>query len=144
VSPRPFRLTAPVAAEDELHEAVVKGLDVLLVPPAVWACYPAGHIALTGQQASRLARMGLRRGWPDLILIHNGTPFGIELKRQGGKLSRTRTVRTRRGSLPVLEGQRDVFPRLERAGMKLAVCDSLEAVIASLRAWGVPMRGAVS
>ncbi len=137
---RPFRLTAPIAPETELQEAVADALDLLLMRPATWCAYPAGHIQLSGQAATKLARMGLKRGWPDVLVLH-GVLHGIELKRRGGTLSRTRTVRTRRGSLRIVEGQRDVFPRLEAAGMRLAVCDSVDAVLGALAAWGVPLRG---
>jgi hypothetical protein len=136
---RPFRLVAPVPPEDDLHAAVAQALDVLLLPPAQWTTFPAGHIELTGQAAAKLARLGLKRSWPDILVLH-GVLHGVELKRHGGTLSRTRTVRTRRGRLRLVEGQRDVFPRLEAAGMKLAVCDSVDAVLAQLAAWGVPMR----
>jgi hypothetical protein len=30
--PRPFRLAAPVVAEDDLHVAVARALDLLLMP----------------------------------------------------------------------------------------------------------------
>jgi hypothetical protein len=134
-----FRLAAPVVPEDDFHEAVAQALDVLLLPPAMWTTLPAGHVRLTGQAAAKLARLGLKRNWPDVLVLH-GTLHGIELKRQGGKLSRTRQVRTRRGNLRSVEGQREAFPRLEAAGMKLAVCDSLDSVLAQLAAWGIPLR----
>lgn len=142
MSARPFRLVAPVAPETDLQEAVAAALDLLLLPPAEWCAYPAGHIELTGQQAAKLARMGLKRSWPDVLVLH-GVLHGIELKRQGGRLSRTRTVRTRRGGLRIVEGQRDAFPRLEAAGMRIATCDSVGAVLAALAGWGVPLRGHV-
>jgi hypothetical protein len=136
---RPFRLVAPVAPETDLQESVAAVLDLLLLPPATWAAYPAGHIALTGQQAAKLARMGLRRGWPDLLILH-GTLYGIELKKPGGTLSRTRAVRTRRGGLRILEGQRDSFPKLEAAGMRLAVCEGVDEVLGVLARWDIPLR----
>jgi hypothetical protein len=49
-------------------------------------------------------------------------------------------VRTKRGGWRELTGQEDVFPRLEDAGMTIAVCRSVPEVLAILRAWGVPMR----
>jgi hypothetical protein len=86
--------------------------------------------------------MGLRRSWPDFLLIHAGLIYGMELKRVGGQLSRTRTVRTRRGSLRILEGQFEVFPRLEAAGMQpIEVCYSIEDVVAAWERWGIPLRG---
>lgn len=136
----PFRLTPFVPPEDELHVSVADALDRLLLPPAEWASYPAGHIALSGQQAAKLARIGLKRNWPDVLVLH-GALYGIELKRPGGRLSKTRTVRTRRGSLRVVEGQRETFPRLEAAGMKLAICETIDAVLAQLSTWGIPLRG---
>ena len=125
--------------EDDLHAAVTQALDLLLLPPAQWTTFPAGHVELTGQAAANLARPGLKRNWPDLWVLH-GVLHGIELKCQGGQLSRTRMVRTRRGRLRIVEGQRDVFPRLEAAGMKLTTYDSVSAVLAALAAWGVPLR----
>jgi hypothetical protein len=136
-----FRLTAPVAPETDLQEAVAQALDLLLLPPAAWCAYPAGHIKLTGQQAAKLARMGLKRSWPDLLILH-GVLHGIELKRPGETLSRTRAVRTRRGRLRIVEGQADAFPKLETAGMRIATCDSVASVLAQLREWGIPMRRA--
>jgi len=138
---RPFRLVAPVPPEDDLHESVAQALDLLLLPPATWCAYPAGHIRLTGQQAAKLARMGLKRSWPDVLILH-GVLHGIELKRPGGKLSKTRAVRTRRGSLRIVEGQAEAFPKLEAAGMRIATCDSLAAVLVQLQSWGIPMRRA--
>jgi len=137
----PYRLVSPAVAEDELHASVARALDVLLLPPAMWATYPAGSVPLPPEYAAKLTRLGLKRGWPDILIVH-GPSYGIELKRPGGVLSRTRTVRTRRGALRVLDGQEDVFPRLEDAGMRIGVCRSVDEVLAQLRAWGLPLRNA--
>jgi hypothetical protein len=136
-----FRLTAPVAPEDELHASVAGMLDRLLLPPAEWTTFPAGSVPLPKQFAAKLARLGLKRGWPDILVLHHAL-YGIELKRRGGRLSKTRLVRTRSGALRELLGQETVFPRLEGAGMAIAVCSTPEAVLAALRGWGVPVRAA--
>jgi hypothetical protein len=138
-TPARFRLTAPIVPEQDLHESVADALDKLLLPPAEWTCFPAGSVPLPPRFAAKLARMGLKRGWPDVLVLHRQL-YGIELKRRGGKLSRTRIVRTRRGGLRELAGQQDVFPRLEAAGMTIAVCDSLAGVLAFLAACKVPLR----
>jgi hypothetical protein len=138
---RQFRLTAPIPPETDLHECVAQALDLLLLPPARWTTFPAGHVELTGQAAAKLARLGLKRNWPDVLVLH-GTLYGIELKRHGGRLSITRTVRTRRGRLRIVEGQREVFPKLEAAGMRIATCESVDQVLARLRDWNIPLRGA--
>lgn len=137
--PRPFRLSEPVAPEEHLHEAVARALDLLLLPPAEWTTFPAGSVPLPPQFAAKLSRLGLKRGWPDVLVLH-GRLFGIELKRVGGTLSRTRVVRTRSGALRQLDGQVDVFPRLIAAGMAIAVCRSVDDVLAALSCWRVPLR----
>jgi hypothetical protein len=138
--PRPFRLTPPEPPERQLHEAVAQALQLLVLQPCMWTCFPAGHVPLPPASAAALQRAGLQRGWPDLLFIHDGRVFGIELKLSAGKLSRTRTVRTRRGSLRIVDGQADVFPRLEAAGMTIAVCRSVYDVLAQCRAWSLPIR----
>lgn len=138
-TPAKFRLRAPIIPEQDLHESVADALDRLLLPPAEWTCFPAGSVPLPPQFAAKLARMGLKRGWPDVLVLHQQL-YGVELKRRGGKLSRTRIVRTRRGALRELVGQEDMFPRLQTAGMTIGVCDSLGAVLAFLAACGVPLR----
>jgi hypothetical protein len=63
------------------------------------------------------------------------------MKRAGEKLSRARMIRSRRkGTLRYVEGQREVFPRLEAAGMKIATCITVNDVLEQLIAWGIPMR----
>jgi hypothetical protein len=124
----------------DLQASVADALKLLLLPPTMWTPLPIGHVQLTPAQAARMARIGVQRGWPDILVFHVCC-YGIELKRRGGKLSKTRTVRTRRGSLRVLEGQEDVFPRLLDAGIaEIATCDSLEGVLAALQTWGIPLR----
>jgi hypothetical protein len=140
---RPFRLTALIPPEDDLHEAVAQALDLLLMPPAEWTTFGAGHVPLPAQFAVKLARLGVKRSWPDILVLHR-TLHGIELKRLGGRLSVARNVRTRRGTLRHVEGQREVFPRLEAAGMRIAICDNVADVLSALAGWGVPLRGRIA
>jgi hypothetical protein len=136
-----FRLVAPEPLELDIHERCAEVLDKLLLPPAMWFTYPAGAVQLSPAQAARLSRVGLRRGLPDIWILYEGA-WCIELKRQGGSLSKTRIVRTRRGSPRVLDGQIDVFPRLIEAGVRrIAVCHSPEEMLATLHRWKIPLRG---
>jgi hypothetical protein len=143
-----FRLTAPPPPlEVDIHAAAAEALRRLLMPPTIWACYPAGIIQLTPAQASRMARMGLQRGWPDLMIgtpdgVHGGGMYGIELKRRGGSLSKTRVGRTRSGAPRIYEGQADVFPRLLASGAfrDIAVCTSVDEMLAQLARWQIPLR----
>lgn len=139
-----LRLAPPAVPEQQLHEAVARALQILLLPPVMWTCFPAGNVELPPAAAAKLARMGLQRGWPDLLILFGGRLYGIELKRAGGQLSKSRTVRTRRGGLKYLDGQADVFPRLLAAGMTIAVCNSVDDVLAKLQQWNVPMRRAAA
>lgn len=137
---RAFSLTSPVPLERDIHEATARALDLLLLPPAFWFTYPAGATTLSPQQQSRYSRIGLKRGIPDILILHQAL-YGIELKRPKGRLSKTTIGRTKRGSPRILEGQEDVFPRLLRAGMAaIAICTSVTEVLDQLKAWGIPTR----
>src|SRR4051812_34517621 len=134
-----FRLTMPIPAERDVHENCARVLDALLLPPALWFTYPAGAAQLSAQQQARYSRIGLKRGLPDLWFLHNGL-FLIELKRPGGELSRTRIVRTKRGSPRELVGQDKQFPRLLATGAvkAISVCYTVEEVLSQLDRWEIP------
>jgi hypothetical protein len=137
---RLFRLTAPIVAELDIHEACAKALDALLLPPAIWFAMPVGHVQLSGAQTARLARIGLKRGLPDLFFLFEGLVFACEIKRRGGYLSKTRVVRTKRGAPRILEGQEEVFPKLRAAGAAVVVVHSVDEMLAQIRVWGLPLR----
>jgi hypothetical protein len=144
ISPRVakrFRLSPPQPSERDLHRTVASFLDRCLTPPAFWFTYPAGASELTPQQFARHSEIGLKRGLPDIWLLH-GRTYCIELKRHGGQLSKTRVGRTRRGSPRILVGQIEVFPKLIQTGAiaEIAVCQSLDDVVDALTRWQVPFR----
>jgi hypothetical protein len=138
---KPFRLTMPELLERDLHEAVARALDALVLPPAFWFCYPAGLVQLSPQQAARYVRAGLKTGLPDIFVFYGGV-YLVELKRHGsGRVSETRIVKTRRG-LREIVGQRQRFEELRATGAVIdgAICTSVDGVIDQLTAWGIPMR----
>ena len=143
--PRPFRLTPPPVYEQDIHEATARALDMLLAPPAMWCHYPAGAVQLAPHETARLTRLGLKRGMPDLMIFYFGL-WGLELKRPGSKLSKTRIGRTARGAPRVFEGQEDVFPKLIATGAWAAieVAHSVEEVLGWVQKWGIPTRGRLS
>jgi hypothetical protein len=140
-----FRLAPEDPLEVDIHEQCARVLDRVLAPPAMWCCYPAGGTELSQQQWARYARMGLKRGMPDLFVFYAGL-WGIELKRRGGQLSKTRVVRTKRGTSRVLTGQEEVFPALLRSGgfRDIAVAHSVEEVLDQLDRWQIPLRGRIA
>jgi len=135
---RQFHLTEYEPSEKSLQQTVRVALNKVLRPPAVWFAMPVGHIELTAAQAATLASIGTQAGLPDLFVVY-GRTHGIELKVKGRGLSKTRVVRTRSGAQRIVEGQEDTFPKLEAAGMPIAVCRSLDDVIDALVEWKIPM-----
>jgi hypothetical protein len=99
-----------------------------------------GHGLLAPQAAARLARLGMQSGWPDVLVVHNGQLFGVELKTRTGRLSKSRVVRTRSGGARHVTGQVEMLADLERAGVRTAVARSVDEVLAQLREWGIPLR----
>jgi hypothetical protein len=85
--PRPRK--APVSRPKEivLHMAVAKMLRDHALPSWQWCHIPSGE-ARDIRTAVKLKQMGVRRGWPDLVLI---SPAGLlhclELKRAGETLT---------------------------------------------------------
>jgi hypothetical protein len=139
-APPRLKLTYPDPSETELHLTVAAALNALLLPPAQWTTFPAGHGLLTPQAAARLARLGMQSGWPDILVVHAGRLFGIELKTRTGRLSKSRVVRTRSGGARHVTGQVEMLADLERAGVRVAVARSVDEVLRQLAAWGVPLR----
>jgi hypothetical protein len=141
--PRPFRLTPPEPAELDIHEACARALDKLLLPPAFWFTYPAGHVQLSSAEVSRLVRIGLKRALPDIWILYDGV-YCVELKRKGGELSKTYIGRTKRGQPRVYIGQEEVFPKLIAAGVRaIAVCTSVDEMLEQIGRWHIPIRALV-
>lgn len=139
-APAAYRLTPYVELEVDLQASGEEAFVRLIRPPAEWTAFPAGHLKLTGAQAARLTRIGLKRSWPDHLVLHAGKLIGIEWKRPGETLSRSRWVKTRSGKSRWVEGQREVFPRLAEQGMRGPyVCETVWQALEALEAEGVPM-----
>lgn len=93
-----------------------------------WTAFPAGgggHV-----RGAILKAMGLKAGWPDILVVHQGLLHGIELK-----APKTGRVSAKQG---------DTIQRLHTAGVTTHVCRSVEGVEEALRLSGVPLRGSVS
>jgi hypothetical protein len=146
LSTPPLRLDEYVVPEVDLQAAGADAFAKLIRPPAEFTAFPAGHIKLDGQQAARLARIGMKPNWPDhqIVFPHPTVPdacklIGIEWKKPGEELSRSRWVRTRKGKPRWIEGQREGFRALKAAGMRIYVCIKVEDALAILEAEGCPM-----
>jgi hypothetical protein len=71
---------------------------------------------------TRLQRMGMRKGVPDLVILHSGRIMGLEIKSPDGTLSRE---------------QKEFRVEWERARGLYGVARSMEEGIAFLEAWKV-------
>jgi hypothetical protein len=122
-----------------------EGSDMLRRPPAPWPRISGSSRGLSPAQHAKFVRMGLKRGMPDIFMFHRGL-WGIEIKRRGGRLSKTRLVRTRRGSPRLLVGQEETFPALISSGgfRDIVIVTSVDEMLAQLTAWGVSLRGRIA
>ena len=112
--------------EEQIHKAVVQHLRATATPGAVWF-----HVANAGkhrpQYRAKLNALGLRPGVSDLICLHNGEAFALELKR------------SKRGV--VSEYQNEFLSDWRAAGGHGVVAEGLDEALACLRAWNI-LRGA--
>jgi hypothetical protein len=126
---KPFKLTAPVPSEDNLHAAVAHALAVLLPSDAVLNTWELRNAASAAEGARR-KRLGALPGWPDMGVFFRGRAVLLELKRQrGGYLS---------------DAQKALHPRLAAAGFPVAVCHTVVEALDAVSAHGVPLRGRVA
>lgn len=117
--------------EEILQNAVADFLAGALHPPTMWTAFPAGGGGKI--RGAKLKRMGLKPGWPDIIVLHpyelTTLVVGIELKAAKGRLS-----------APQIE----TCEALWAANARYVECRSLEEVQRCLERAGVPLHGYVA
>jgi hypothetical protein len=130
----PFRPRPTLGSEHEsdLHGAVAQFLRLALRRPTAWTTFPAGGGGL--KRGRMLARLGLRPGWPDLLVMHptpltnqgnrHAIVLGIELKTEVGRQSLV---------------QRAIEAEFAAAGAGYAVCRTIDGVYAALIGAGIPV-----
>lgn len=108
--------------EERIHKTVVEHLRAYGNLEAVWF-----HVPNSGkhrpQYRKKLAAMGLRPGVSDLICLHNGEAFALELKR---------TVRG-----VTSDNQNKFLSDWRNAGGHGVVAEGLDEALACLRAWKI-------
>lgn len=113
-------------SEHRLQMAVASFLSATLPRDCYWTSVDAGQ----GRMDVRAGRMrkarGVKAGVPDVILVHRGYFYGLELKASKGRLS---------------EAQHVAHSQIHDAGGIVVVCHSIEEVETALRAWNIPLRG---
>lgn len=107
--------------EEKLHCAVVKHLQARGVPGLV--CFHPPNGGKRGiREAVRLKRMGVRAGVADLIMLHNGNAFALELKADNGRLS---------------EAQDQFLADFRAAGGFSWAAYGLDSALKVLKTWGL-------
>ena len=108
-------------SEEAIHKTVVEHLRARATPGAVWFHVANGSKA-SPQYRRKLAALGLRPGVSDLICLHNGEAFALELKR------------SKRGV--VSEYQNEFLSDWRAAGGHGVVAEGLDEALACIKAWG--------
>jgi len=111
-------------AEAQIQRAVFQHLRTRGAP-GVFAFHPANGGYRKPVEAAILKGLGVVAGVPDLIAIHNGRVFAMEIKAPGGCVS---------------PKQRACIAALEASGVTTAVAYSLDEALATLELWGL-LRG---
>ena len=79
-------LTRARPTEETIHRAVVDMLERAATPGIAWTHMPAGEARAKGV-AGKLKGMGVKAGWPDLLIVKGGRLYGLELKTESGRVS---------------------------------------------------------
>jgi hypothetical protein len=103
---RRFKLTQPEPSEYETHCAISDMLAICLQPPAMFSTFPAfGYCKLTPAQASKLSRLHVQAGIPDILLWPgDGKTLGLEIKRAGSGRPASQSVFYKAGNELVRKG----------------------------------------
>jgi hypothetical protein len=96
--------------------------------PGVFAFHPANGGYRKPVEAAILKGLGVVAGVPDIIVIHQGRVYGLELKAEGGRAS---------------EKQLATIAAMEAAGAFTCIAVGLDRALAVLEGWGL-LRGHAS
>lgn len=111
-------------AEQQIHRAVVDHLRQRAAPKVVWFHVPNG--GRRGRvEAAIFKGLGVRPGVADLILLHHGHAYALELKAEGGKPT---------------EAQMQFISDWNHAGGSGCIVIGLDAALNQLETWGI-LRG---
>jgi hypothetical protein len=107
--------------EQQLQKIVCEHLS-LRAPPIVFWFHVGNGGWRSPIEAKVFKSLGVRPGVPDLILIHEGRTYGLELKADGGRLT------------PV---QRTAHVFMRQAGATVETAVGIDAAIRQLETWGL-------
>lgn len=109
--------------ETQIHRAVVQHLRARGVPGLVWWHTPNGA-KLGGKNPARhgaiMKSLGMRPGVSDLILLHAGRFYALELKSEGGRAT---------------EAQLEFISDVNEAGGYGMIAEGVDSALRILEAW---------
>lgn len=107
--------------EGPIHKAIKDLLDLL----GLLYHHSPNELDMSGKEAqicvSKAKRRGMRPGWPDFEIIHNGRFYGLEVKAETGQS----------------DVQRQVQADIERCGGFYAIVRSADEAQMQLKEWGL-------
>jgi hypothetical protein len=111
--------------EQTIQRAVFDHLR-LRAAPGVFAFHPANGGYRKPIEAAIMKGLGVKAGVPDVVAIHKGRVFALELKAEGGRAT---------------PKQLEAIAAMEAAGAYCCIAEGLDRALACLEAWGL-LRGA--
>jgi hypothetical protein len=108
-------------AEDAIQRVLLQHLRLRAPRDCFFTHFPAGGIR-SPIEAAILKGLGVRAGVPDLLIVFEGTLYGLELKADGRK----------RTAL-----QEETQDALRRAGAVVATAVGLDGALKQLEAWNL-------
>jgi ribonucleoside-diphosphate reductase alpha chain len=107
--------------EEAIQRTVFAHLRVRAAPGVVAFHVPNGGYRRP-TEAARLKGLGVRPGVPDLVAVHRGQVYALELKREGGRAT---------------DAQLQAIKDIRSAGGHAEVCYGLDCALAALERWGL-------
>jgi hypothetical protein len=114
-------MTRRVRPEQQIQRAVLEHLAWRAMPGVWWCHYPAGGWR-SPIEAAIFKSLGVIAGVPDILIVHYGQLYALELKAQGGRLT---------------DVQSDIQAAMRRAGAIVATARGLDDALGQLVLWGL-------
>lgn len=113
--------------EQTIQRAIFQHLRARAAP-GVFAFHPANGGYRTPREAAIFKGLGVVAGVPDIIAIHKGQTYALELKAEKGKPTKT---------------QVETMAAMHKAGAHVDIATGLDQALTKLQEWGL-LRGSVT
>jgi hypothetical protein len=107
--------------EAQIQAAVIRWLQLRAWPGVVWFHVPNGG-SRHKIEAARMRGQGVVPGVPDIILMHDGRSYALELKTGVGRVSTAQSAMQK---------------RMRDAGVTVEVAYGVDAALSYLESWGL-------